>query len=293
MDESSRPTTDAVAPGLDARSGLWALQIVYAAAMSLLLAWRGLFPPPVEIFLLAGISLAAWRSRSEKAWVELLLPFALLALAYRGFQGFASGLTLEQINLFNLIAWEKALFGGAMPPAWLQARLFGAPWTPMLDAVCNLLYVSHFAAPVAAAAWIRSRKRRFFQRYMLGFFILAYLGFATYVLFPAAPPWWAAHYGYLSGEEAVSLTHFFIGPETMFRTPNPLAALPSMHCAYPLFIFLACWSLWGRRALPLTALPAGVGFAVVYLGHHYVVDVLAGYVYALAVWLAMRGRLRD
>lgn len=272
----------------DARDGVWLLGLGYAAAVCAELLRRGQ-PLPWELAAVAALSAAGLRWRSRRFWVEVLLPFALLLLAYRGLSGFARGLRPEQINIFNLIAWERALCFGVIPSAWLQARLFDRGWTIVLDAVCNLLYLSHFVAPVAAAAWIRSRRPTHFGRYLLGFFLLAYLGFATYLMFPAAPPWWATRFGYLAGPDAVSLEHFIIPPETMFKTPNPLAAMPSMHCAYPLFIALSALSLWGRRALRWLLLPAGVGFAVVYLGHHYVVDVVAGYLYAAAVWLAVFG----
>ncbi len=278
-----------LAAKFDTRSAVWLSSFLYAALAGSFLIARGQ-APPWELVAMALISVVGWRCASERVWVELL-PFAQLLLAYRGLNGFAAGLTPGEINIVNLIAWEKGLFAGVIPSAWLQTRLFGRPYTGLLDAIANLLYVSHFVAPVAVAALVRGFKKLDFWVYMLGFFALAYLGFATYLLFPAAPPWWATRFGYLSGVDSVSLEHFIIAPETMFKTPNPLAAMPSMHCAYPLFMALACRRLWGGRANWMLALPVGVGVSVIYLGHHYVVDALAGYVYALFVWWIWRGRV--
>ncbi len=272
------------------RSAVWLTGLVYALAVGLFLLARGQ-TVPWELGAMAAISVVGWRSASERVWVDLL-PFVQLLLAYRGLNGFAGGLSVGQINIGNLIVWEKGLFGGVIPSAWLQARLFAKPYTGLLDAIANLLYLSHFVAPVTVAAVVRGSKRVHFWAYMLGFFVLAYLGFATYLLFPAAPPWWATRFGYLTGPDAVSLEHFIIPPEVMFKTPNPLAAMPSMHCAYPLFIALACRGVWGGRASYLLALPLGVGVSVIYLGHHYVVDALVGYLYAALVWWVFRGCIR-
>jgi membrane-associated phospholipid phosphatase len=43
-----------------------------------------------------------------------------------------------------------------------------------------------------------------------------------------------------------------------------------------------CVSVWGRKALPILLLPIAVAFSTFYLGHHWVVDALAGATYAFA-----------
>ena len=61
-----------------------------------------------------------------------------------------------------------------------------------------------------------------------------------------------------------------------------------MHAAYPLLVFLFLWE--GRRRLATMWAPfvLVVWFAVVYLGHHYVIDVFGGAMYALAGYLLMK-----
>jgi len=46
-------------------------------------------------------------------------------------------------------------------------------------------------------------------------------------------------------------------------------------------------TVWGRKGIPVILLPLGVIFAIVYLGHHYVIDALAGMFYATAVFLTV------
>ena len=68
------------------------------------------------------------------------------------------------------------------------------------------------------------------------------------------------------------------------QAPNPVAAVPSLHCAYPLYYFLILRPLLGRRSLWLLLLTLGIVFSVVYLGHNYLIDVWIGFAYAVAAW---------
>jgi membrane-associated phospholipid phosphatase len=65
---------------------------------------------------------------------------------------------------------------------------------------------------------------------------------------------------------------------------NPVAAMPSLHTAFATIIALFLARRFHRRWRWLFGLyPAAMGLALVYLGEHYVVDVVAGVVYALVV----------
>jgi membrane-associated phospholipid phosphatase len=67
--------------------------------------------------------------------------------------------------------------------------------------------------------------------------------------------------------------------------PNPVAAMPSLHSAYAWLFMLFAFRLWGARAAPVVLYPAGMYFSVLYLGHHYFVDVLAGILYATVAYV--------
>ena len=72
-----------------------------------------------------------------------------------------------------------------------------------------------------------------------------------------------------------------------FLCPNLYAAFPSMHSAMPWLVFLFAFKIWRWKALPVAILPVGTWFSAVYLGEHYVIDVLGGIVYATAAYLAV------
>jgi membrane-associated phospholipid phosphatase len=67
---------------------------------------------------------------------------------------------------------------------------------------------------------------------------------------------------------------------------NIVAACPSLHAAFPLICLLVARRFglprWVQVALAFQFV--GVAFAIVYTGEHYVVDVLAGALYAVVVF---------
>jgi membrane-associated phospholipid phosphatase len=107
------------------------------------------------------------------------------------------------------------------------------------------------------------------------------------MLLPTAPPWVAGLKGDLPGVHLVHEGLPALGPIYNTLSPNPVAAMPSLHAAYPWLFLLFAWRIWGWRATAFAVYPAAVFFAVVYLGHHYVADLLGGIVYATAAYVVV------
>lgn len=61
---------------------------------------------------------------------------------------------------------------------------------------------------------------------------------------------------------------------------NPFAAFPSLHSAFPCLIAIFALKIWKKKALPVLVLPTMIWFSAVYLGEHYVIDVIGGIAYA-------------
>jgi membrane-associated phospholipid phosphatase len=83
------------------------------------------------------------------------------------------------------------------------------------------------------------------------------------------------HVGLKSGAEVFSATS---------RLANPVAAVPSLHTAYPVLIFLFFWSSVGRRRWLLALYPLAMSFTLIYTAEHFVFDVVLGWLYAIAVY---------
>jgi membrane-associated phospholipid phosphatase len=54
---------------------------------------------------------------------------------------------------------------------------------------------------------------------------------------------------------------------------------------YPWLISLYALKIKKTRALPILLFPVGVWFSAVYLGEHYVVDIIGGVIYATCAFL--------
>ncbi len=68
---------------------------------------------------------------------------------------------------------------------------------------------------------------------------------------------------------------------------NPMAAMPSLHAAFPACCALAAVRAWRLKGATLWLYVAAMAFALVYLGEHYAVDVLAGVALAVVAWHAI------
>jgi len=93
---------------------------------------------------------------------------------------------------------ENALFGTPAPTVRFQSYLWhGAHHLHWWDYATWFIYLTHFFATlvVAAVLWTWAHDR--FARYATMVCALALAGFATYVLYPAVPPWLAAQHGNL------------------------------------------------------------------------------------------------
>jgi membrane-associated phospholipid phosphatase len=255
--------------------------VAVAAILIAVTVLTGTFPN-TELIAAAFVFSFVW-TRGGRAFLLEFAPFLLLLVTYKQMRNFADDLTASDINVTNLIRWEKALFGGTLPNHWVQTHLWDQPYSPVLDALSNTLYLSHFLSPLVISAILWQKRRSMYWAFAIALVVLSYAAFATYVLFPAAPPWWATLYGYLP-DQPVTLDHFVTSGEALAKGANPVAAMPSLHVAYPTFIMLVSIYVWGKRGIPVILLPLGVVFAIVYLGHHYVIDALAGAAYAVVVF---------
>jgi len=261
------------------------------------------------IVVLAGILAASATSvaRLRRLVIGIAFdwfPFVAMLALYDLIRGFADGLWLPT-HARPQIDIDRAIGLGVVPTVWLQAHLWnGGRDLRWYDYASWLTYVSYFFVPtiVLAALWWRSRAE--FRRLAWMVVALAFAGCATYVLFPAVPPWLAGQEGLIPPVHHVIAVVSAHTPVVSFKPlwsrgtlyGNDVAAIPSLHAAYAVLIalFLAGRSRSRRRHL-LWLYPLAMGFALVYSGEHYVTDVLLGWIYAFAVYAVgcNRPRLRS
>jgi hypothetical protein len=261
---------------------LYLLQGVYLAFLLAIFAIRGMGLTPDTIFLLlvAGF---VWRG-NRWTFVRDFGPFIVLLLSYDAMRGFADDLG-GQLHVAYPIAVDKALFFGHVPTVVLQGWLFDPNSPHWYDYGAALLHVMHFIVPLFFAAIIWQHYRQHYWPFVISLLVTSYAAFVTFMLVPTAPPWVAGVKGDLPGVHLVHEGMPALASLYHFLSPNEVAAMPSLHAAYPWLFLLFAWRIWGWRATAFAIYPAAVFFAVVYLGHHYVADLLGGIVYATVAYV--------
>ena len=278
--------------------------VVYAVALiAFVLSW-GLPVARDQLFLwlllgLAAFSVGAWRS-----WGAMLLawlPWLGLLVIYDELRGAVSVVPADA-HVAPQIAVDRWLGGGVAPTEWLQQRLWSPGHLHWYDVAVWAVYLTHFFAVwlVAAMLWRRSRDR--FGRYAVLTIVVTLAAFLAYWRYPSQPPWLAADLGHLGPvDRIVPLVWDHLGVSSMQSVydnaslVNTVAAVPSLHAAYPLMLLLFFWPAgWAVRA-GLGAYSLAMAFALVYGGEHFVADILAGWALAAlafgAVEVARRARV--
>jgi hypothetical protein len=154
----------------------------------------------------------------------------------------------------TLIAEAESEVTGTLPPIALQDAFFDAGRIGAHDVALSLVHGSFFILPFAMAAIIWWRRREIMGQYTIATAATFALGLVGFLLLPTAPPWMAAP------DEVTRVTHHLLasGTEMEFSDgdggfafePNHLAAMPSVHVAATVLVFLAARGFGRARGGP-------------------------------------------
>ncbi|PRZ43750.1 PAP2 superfamily protein [Antricoccus suffuscus] len=260
----------------------------------------------ITLWVLSGLTVYSF-GRGFRYFLRILLdwiPFTAVLFLYDYTRGLADTLGMPT-HVTEPIAADRLMFGG-VPTEWLQAHFYTPGYAHWYDVLVTLVYLSHFFTTplIAIVLWIRNRDR--FRSWIAVVLAMALAGLATYILYPMAPPWYAGEAGLLHNVHRISgLGWNYLGLtvarhvlDTGQTLANDVAAMPSLHTGFAALAvgFFMIRAPWWRRVL-LCLYPLAMGLALVYSGEHYVIDVLAGIAYAVAiitVWQAyVRVRARS
>jgi membrane-associated phospholipid phosphatase len=270
---------------------LWLLT-GYVALVLVLMVARGAYMSP-DLFIVFALVIAVVLGRT-RLFLRDWLPFAAIFLAWESMRGLADELGTA-VHSDDVIAIERFFFLGRVPSVELQAAFHTVGSINLLDLATTFLYVAHFALPliVAFAFWVL--ERTLFYRYLLALMLMSFAAFICYLLIPVAPPRFSGAFGEALPVVDIArdtFTQLHFAPVTTWLygsiSGNPVAAFPSLHSAYPLLAFLFARNRWPRASLILLAWSAAIWFAVVYLGHHYVIDVVAGILFAIGAYVTLQ-----
>jgi membrane-associated phospholipid phosphatase len=212
----------------------------------------------------------------------------------------------ERLRITYPIVADRVLGAGELPNVRLQ-RAFSRPrQVTGLDRVLAVIHWAWFIEPYLALLWILLRNEERFPRAARQMAAAFDLGCAIYFAVPTAPPWWAAENGYMAaregreGEEIVAAAApprlrrvmVEVGEGTWGRAwpslysslgGNPWAAMPSLHFATSALAAILLAESGPLAGVAGWSYALTLGFALVYLGEHYVVDLIVGAAVVAAV----------
>jgi PAP2 superfamily protein len=272
-----------------------------------LVLWTAAYGIPVQrelvVAWVCGALVCVSLGRHPRQILQLAidwLPIVAVLFAYDLTRGAADSFGIP-VHFDLMIDFDKFLFLGETPTEWLQTQLYEPNVVHWYDVAFTLIYTSYFLSPFALLGWLWARERLAFLRFRKRLITLALVGLATYILFPAAPPWMAGEMGLLEEVHRTTAKGWEVmgvGTASWFSKGqglgNPVAAVPSLHSAFVALVVMFLWSRvrWGWR--PLLALyPLAMGLALMATGEHYFFDVALGWLYAGAVmagWAAWERR---
>lgn len=178
------------------------------------------------------------------------------------------------------------VLGLGVPPTLRLQRAFSA--TGSVNRFERALVWCHwiwFVVPHGSVAYVLLRNRRRFPSAAARMYAVFDLGAVVYWVVPTAPPWWAARHAEPHEMAGVRRIMIEYGEEFWGKRwgalydvlgGNPLAAMPSLHLATSLMAAHLLSEVGPAAGAVGWSYAVMLALALVYLGEHYVVDLLAG-----------------
>jgi len=185
---------------------------------------------------------------------------------------------------------EKAWFGIDSPEGVLTPNeyLEKNHTSTLLDIYTAIIYIAWVPIPLLFSFYLFFTKRRErMVRYLFGFLLVSQVGLIIQFIYPAAPPWYVAQYGFVENLNIPGDPGRLIEFDNYFGTnlfknmyglnANVFAAIPSLHCAFPIILifFTRMYKMRGWFIFAIF-LAVSTWFSAVYTFHHYIIDVIAG-----------------
>ncbi len=203
-------------------------------------------------------------------WLRDVMPFAFCLAIYTNLHDTIHFVNPNDIH-DKLIAIDQAMFG-VQPVVWAQQ--FYHPW---LTQYFSISYMNYFIIAVVVVVYLLVKKRNIeMRKVLLGTILCFYFGYFLYIVFPAAPPRLV-----LADQFIRSFGGGWLGEAqtkmVSISSASSRGAFPSLHCAITLISLMYAFTM--ERKLFYILLIPGISLvlATVYLRHHYVIDIFAGF----------------
>lgn len=244
------------------------------------------FVYPVLFALPLCLAMLRREARAIRLWGAYVVSFVVFSLVRGRADDF--GFPVHSEYVANLDRW---LGLGTIPTHALQAVL---PSSGTVVWLAVLIHLTYYAAPPLAglAYWLRAPER--FSRYAYSFVVMYAVSILGHIVLPTVPPWLAGIRGTIApvrrliAETLNGWNPDFYQYGLYVAAGNDVAAMPSVHAAATVIIACAAWrTRWRPVAVTYVILMA---LALMYLGEHYLTDIIAGGAIAVFAWWATQSR---
>lgn len=224
------------------------------------------------------IALLIVKYRPSWTFLRDSLPFAYCLAIYTNLHDtihFANPNDIQD----KLIAIDQWMFG-VQPTVW--AEKFIHPWLTEIFSFCYMIFFVF--APLVALTLYLQKRRIEFRNTLVSVILCFYTGYFLYVIFPAVPPrialkdMYTLHFnGTLIADAALRIVNVL--------PSDSRAAFPSLHSAVTLLSLLFAWKYVRKLFWIMLPFCTGLMLSTVYLRHHYVIDLLAGFALGIAAFI--------
>ncbi|MHA1852807.1 MAG: phosphatase PAP2 family protein [Candidatus Heimdallarchaeaceae archaeon] len=233
-----------------------------------------------------------------------MTPFFFAYYSYSLIAALTKTVIYPNVHLYFPYRLEKALFGWMIgnqtPNYWLENLVK----SPAMDIISALIYTFDMSVPILLCVYyFLSRRRESFELATLSILLMGLMAQVTFVLLPTSPPWYVREFGFtapwygrdyspysgaglstfdeLTGFPLISM--FYSGSSDYF------AAFPSMHAGFGFISLLIAYHGLGKKSLIFT-IPFNliVYIIAIYTFHHYIIDLIAGMVYATVAYFLVK-----
>jgi inositol phosphorylceramide synthase catalytic subunit len=262
--------------------------IILVITLIYLLSESLLFGMKVEHFAIAILYNACiWIRPQVRKFTLAFSTFVVFGIIYDLMKAYPNYL-VNSVDIAPIYNFEKSLFGINFYGKVLTLNeFFAAHHNSFLDLLSGFFYINWIPVPIAFGVWLYFRDKEQFLYFSLTFLLVNLFGFCIYYIHPAAPPWYVAKYGFNihlgTPGEVAGFARFdeLIGIKLFgfiySRNSNVFAALPSLHCAYPVVVlFFAIKNNNPVMKFLFGLFMIGIWFSAIYSEHHYVTDIILG-----------------
>ncbi|MDB4954959.1 MAG: hypothetical protein JWO36_2528 [Myxococcales bacterium] len=242
--------------------------------------------------LLGMLGLLDLYNDKTRLFLRTFLPFIVTGAIFDSMRYFYWDAIDGRVHVVEPYLFDREWFG--IGGHTLNEYFFEHHWdiADLASGFAYLTFVAEFIG-MALLLFLRGHVARA-ATFARCFLVVNVMGFITYFVYPAAPPWYVTAHGLGPALRSVHPsaaaahrfdlllgTHFF--DEVYGHGVDVFGAIPSLHSAYPIVAAVLAFRMqelrWARW--PAVAFAALMWFSAVYLQHHYVIDVLFGICYGV------------